>query len=73
MFAEILNRLREGNHTADDILKINERMIEEKPDDPRKTKQIISNLQLALGERTETTVNVRTDDGMTNAAGNIIK
>ena len=43
------------------------------PDDPRKTKQIISNLQLTLGERTEIAVNVRTDDGMTNGAGNIIK
>ena len=43
------------------------------PDDPRKTKQIISNLQLALGERTEIAVNVRTDDGMTKGGGNIIK
>ena len=29
VFAEIWNRLREGNHTADDILKIKERIIEE--------------------------------------------
>ena len=29
VFAEILNRLREGNHTADDILKIKERLIVE--------------------------------------------
>ena len=35
------------------------------PDDPRKTKQIISNLQLAVGERTEIAVNARTEDGMT--------
>ena len=32
--------------------------------DPWKTKQLASNLQLAEGERTEITVNVRTDDGM---------
>ena len=43
------------------------------PVDPRKTKQLASNLQLAEGERTEVTVNVRTDGGMTNGAGNIIK
>ena len=41
----------------------------EEPDDPRKTKQITSNLQLCVKERT----NVCTDDGMTNGAGNIIK
>ena len=29
VFAEILNRLREGNHTADDILKIKDRIVEE--------------------------------------------
>ena len=29
VFAEILNRLREGNHTKDDILKIKERIFEE--------------------------------------------
>ena len=131
VFAEILNRLRKGNHTADDILTIKERMIEENsiqdpmdaphmfiqnmkvnafnqrvhdaataekycikavdsviganstelrdkimgqiPNDPRKTKQIISNLQLALGERTEIAINIRTDDGMTNGAGNVVK
>ena len=131
VFAEILNRLREGKHTKDDILKIKERMIKENslhdpidvphlfiqnnnvnefnkrvhraaigekysikavdsvvgancielrdkimsqiPDDPRKTKQIFSTLQLALGERTEIAVNVRTDDGMTNGAVNVVK
>ena len=124
VFAEILNRLREGKHTRNDILKLKERLIVENseqepmdvphlfiqnqkviefnekihnaatgekfciramdnviganstqlrdkilsqiPDDPRKTKQIISNLQLAVGERTEIALNVRTDDGMTN-------
>ena len=130
-FAEILNRLREGNHTPKDITKLKERCISENcqnypidiphlfiqnskvdefnnrvhmaasgdkynikaldsvigansaelrdkilkqiPVDPRKTKQLASNLQLAEGERTEIAVNVRTDDGMTNGAGNIIK
>lgn len=43
------------------------------PLDPRKTKQLASNLQLAEGERTQIAVNVRTDDDMTNGAGNIIK
>jgi hypothetical protein len=43
------------------------------PDDPRKTKQIASNLQLSVGERTEIALNVRTDDGMTNGAGNVVK
>ena len=130
-FAEILNRLREGNHAPKDITKLKERCISENcqnypidiphlfiqnskvdkfnnrvhmaasgdkynikaldsvigansaelrdkilkqiPVDPRKTKQLASNLQLAEGERTEITVNVRTDDGMTNGAGSIIK
>lgn len=27
VFAEILNRLREGNHTNDDLLKIKDRLI----------------------------------------------
>ena len=42
------------------------------PDDPRKTKQIVSNLHVAEGERTELAVNVRTEDGMTNDAGNVV-
>ena len=127
VFAEILNRLREGKHTKNDILKLKERLIEETsihdpldaphlfiqnkfnkrvheagkgekfsiravdsvigansaqlrekilhqiPDDPRKTKQITLVLQLSVGERTEIALNVRTDDGMTNGAGNVIK
>ena len=131
IFAEILNRLREGKHTNKDIMKLKERLIVENsidnpidvphlfiqnkkvnefnkrvhnaatgekfsikavdsvigansaqlrekilseiPDDPRKTKQIASILQLCRGERTEIASNVRTDDGMTNGAGNIIK
>lgn len=132
LFAEILNRLREGIHTIDDILKLKERMFDEKsdlnflmdiphlfiqnkkvndfnekvhqaakgrkyciksqdsvigascselrdkimkqiPDDPRKTKQIVSNLHVAEGERTELAMNIRTEDGMTNGAGNVVK
>ena len=131
VFAEILNRLREGKHTENDILKLKERVIEENgihdpmdaphlfiqnnkvdtfnervhregkgekyaikavdsvigansaqlrdkilhqiPDDPRKTKQIRSTLQLSAGERTEIALNLRTDDGMTNGSGNVVK
>ena len=43
------------------------------PDDPRKTKQISSNLRLSVGERTEIALDVRVDDGMNNGAGNVIK
>ena len=35
--------------------------------------QLAFNLQLADGERTEIAVNIRTDDGMTNSASNIIR
>jgi hypothetical protein len=131
VFAEILNRLREGKHTNADILKLKERLIKQNsiqdpmdvphlfiqnqkvnefnervhnaatgekfsikaidsvigansaqirkkilsqiPDDPRKTKQIALNLQLPVGKRTEIALNVRTDDGMTNGAGNVVK
>ena len=130
-FAQLLNRLREGNHTPDDIAKLKERCISETcrnypidvphlfiqnskvdefnnrvhmaatgdkytikaldsvvgansaelrdkilkqvPLDPRKTKQLAFNLQLAEGERTEIAVNLRTDDGMTNGAANVIR
>ena len=130
-FAEMLNRLREGKHTSEDIMKFKERIIEygandypkeaphlfiqnakvnkfnciahnalpgikhsitahdsvigaesqelrdkilqQVPNDPRKTKQLHSVLKLAVGERTEISLNTRTDDGMTNGAGNVIK
>ena len=132
VFAEILNRLREGIHTTDDILRLKERMFDENsdlnllmdiphlfiqnkkvndfnekvhqaaqgrkdaiksqdsvigascsqlrdeimkqiPDDPRKKNQIVSNLHVAEDERTELAMNVRTEDGMTNGAGNVVK
>ena len=130
-FAELLNRLREGNHTKQDIQKLKQRItgitnyeypkdaphvfiqnakvndfnarahnalpgikysikahnsvigadsqqlrdkiLSQIPNDPRKTKQLHSVLQLAVGERTEISLNTRTDDGMTNGAGNVIK
>ena len=43
------------------------------PNDPRKTKQILSNLKLAQGERTEMAMDGRIQDGMTNGACNIVK
>ena len=41
--------------------------------DPRKTKQLASTLCLAEGERTDFVMNIQTEDGMTNGAGNVIK
>ena len=128
LFAELVNRLREGIHTPDDILKLKERVVQEDisnpidvphlfiqnakvdefnerahnaatgnkfrinaqdsviganstelrdkilrqiPNDPRKTKQLALNLCLAEGERTELAINIQTDDGLTNDAGNV--
>ena len=53
--------------------ELRDNILSQVQDDPRKTKQIMSNLQLVLDERTEIAVNIRTDDGMTNGAGNVIK
>jgi len=41
--------------------------------EPKNTKQLHSNLNLAVGERTEISLNTRIGDGMTNGASNIIK
>ena len=41
--------------------------------DLRKTKQLISNLHIAEGERTDKTINVRTNDGIINGASNFVK
>ena len=130
VFAELLNRLPEGNHTESDILKLKERVIQEDinnpldaphlliqnakvdefnarahnaargnkfrisaqdsviganspelrdkiltqiPKDPSKTKQLASQLCLPEGERTELVMKLRTEDGMTNGTGNVIK
>ena len=37
------------------------------------SKQLAHKLKLAVGQRTEVAINVRTDDGLTNGASNIIK
>jgi hypothetical protein len=39
----------------------------------RNSKQLAHKLKLAVGQRTEVATNVRTDDGLTNGASNIIK
>lgn len=53
--------------------ELRDKILKQIPSDPRKTKQLASNLQLAEGERTEVAINIRTDDGMTNGAGNVMK
>ena len=53
--------------------QLRDKILSQIPDDPRKTKQIASNLQLSVGERTEIALNVHTDDGMTNGASNVVK
>ena len=53
--------------------QLRDKILSQIPDDPRKTKQIASNIQLCVGERTEIASNVCTDDGMTDGAGNIVK
>ena len=39
----------------------------------RNSKQLAHKLKLAVGQRTEIAINVRTDDGLTNGASNVIK
>ena len=39
----------------------------------KNTKQLATKLRLAEGERTELAINIRTDDGLTNGASNIVK
>ena len=53
--------------------ELRDKILQQVPSDPRKTKQLYSVLKLAVGERTEISRNTRTDDGMTNGAGNVIK
>ena len=53
--------------------ELREKILRQIPNDPRKTKQLTWNLCLAEGERTELAMNIRTEDGMTNGAGNVIK
>ena len=56
-----------------DSQQLRDKILSQIPNDSRKTKQLHSVLQLAVGERTEISLNTRTDDGMTNGAGNVIK
>lgn len=54
--------------------KLREKILKQIPlDQPNKTSQLHTVLHLAVGERTDISLNVRTDDGLTNGAGNIIK
>ena len=43
------------------------------PSDPWKTKRLHSILNIAVGERTEISLNSRTDDGIANGSGNVVK
>lgn len=56
-----------------DSQQLRDKILSQIPNDPRKTKQLHSVLQLAVGKRTEISLNTRTDDGMTTSAGNVIK
>ena len=53
--------------------QLRDKILSQIPNDSRKTKQITSNLQLSVGERTEIALNISTDDGITNGAGNVVK
>ena len=53
--------------------QLRDKVLRQIPKDPRKTKQLALQLCLAEGERTELVMNLRTEDGMTNGAGNVIK
>ena len=55
-----------GAHTK----KLKEQIL--KPD-PKRTKQLRTHLCIAIGERTEITLNLHLDDGITNGAGNVVK
>ena len=53
--------------------ELRDKILRQIPKDPRKTKQLALQLCLAEGERTQLVMNLRTEDGMTNGAGNVIK
>ena len=53
--------------------ELRDKILKQIPCDPKKTKQLHSILHLADGERTEISQDVRTDDGRTNGAGNVIR
>ena len=53
--------------------ELREKILKQVPNDPRKTKQLHSILNIAVGERTEIYLNTRTDDGLANGSGNVVK
>ena len=53
--------------------ELREKILKQVPNDPRKTKQLHSILNIAVGERTEISLNTRTDDGLANGSGNVVK
>lgn len=54
--------------------KLRDRILNQIPvDKPNKTNQLHTILNVAIGERTDISLNVRTDDGLTNGASNVIK
>ena len=53
--------------------EVRDKILEQIPLDQRKTKQLHGLLNIAVGERTEISLNTRIHDSMTNGAGNVIK
>ena len=53
--------------------ELRKKILNQIPNDPRKTKQFISNLRLSEGETGEIAINIRTEDGITNSAAAVIK
>lgn len=53
--------------------QLRKKILNQIPNNPHKTKQLISNLRLTEGERVEIAINVRTEDGITNGAAAVIK
>ncbi|XP_028407846.1 uncharacterized protein LOC114530426 [Dendronephthya gigantea] len=87
-FAEILNRIREGNHTEADLKVLKERVLNNypissthlfrknqkaNPKDPSKTMGLYSVCSILKEAKYDLTTNVSVVDGMTNGAECIIK
>ena len=53
--------------------ELRKKILNQIPNDPRKTKQLFSNLRLSERERVEIALNIRTEDGITNGAAAVIK
>ena len=52
---------------------LEKKILKQLPTDPRITKHLHSILKLAVGEKTEISLNIRTDDGITNGAAAVIR